>query len=573
MGLRIVNGRDGKPRGTWYGRISVKGSMRETNLNVPIAGTIPTDEAGNVLLSKTGDEAFERSRMAAQKAFDAWRKATKTDPAELERKAYKARTGISLDGTPLSHLAAAWRGITRTYTPTEHKLKLYDATFARFRTFARKFCTEWNAAHPNKKPVRCETINDVTPEMAKAWFDEICAEYAWETVKNQMSLLSGAYSRFSTSGRANPFKGIIKRNREEATRRVKRQPLTPEQLARVFKASRNDDFFHPLIVTAACTGMRIGDVCNLKWSDIDLRGGFIDCVTAKAGERVVIPIFAALRKVLEGRTAVPGDGTDPSPFVFPDAARRYNYKTEKGVCSLQGYIFNGVKPFIGMAIDDGMTDAQPVARIEDGSTQPDCETVIAAINAAPFTVAKTERIVATYKLFADGKSYSEIAAELKTSKGQISSDLHEIERATGIRIRPGQTQNRFTRGGKTIEELVKATRRERKNAEGARVGKRSACVYGWHSFRTAFVVMAVDAGVPVAKIQQIVGHADTKMTLDYYRPTKAHEAERVRAQMSGTVLEPQTTAPAPAAQSIDALIEGMSKAQKRVFVNKLIASM
>ena len=130
MGLRIVNGRDGKPRGTWYGRISVKGSMRETNLNVPIAGTIPTDEAGNVLLSKTGDEAFERSRMAAQKAFDAWRKATKTDPAELERKAYKARTGISLDGTPLSHLAAAWRGITRTYTPTEHKLKLYDATLS-----------------------------------------------------------------------------------------------------------------------------------------------------------------------------------------------------------------------------------------------------------------------------------------------------------------------------------------------------------------------------------------------------------------------------------------------------------
>ena len=43
--------------------------------------------------------------------------------------------------------------------------------------------------------------------------------------------------------------------------------------------------------------------------------------------------------------------------------------------------------------------------------------------------------------------------------------------------------------------------------------------------------------------------------------------------MSGTVLEPQATAPAPVAQSIDALIEGMSKAQKRAFMNKLIASM
>lgn len=573
MGLKILTGRDGKPRGTWYGRMSVKGSLRETNLNVPIAGTPPVDEAGNVVLSRRGDEAFEHSRRAAQKAFDAWRKAARTDPAELAAKAYRARTGVSLDGTPLSQLAAAWRGISRTYTPTEHKMKLFDATFTRFEAFARRFCDEWNAAHPNRQRARCETINDVTGEMAKAWFDEIRAAYAWETVKNQMSLLSGAYSRFATKGRENPFKGIIKRNRENAARRVKRQPLTPEQIERVFRLSRNDEFFHPLIVTAACTGMRIGDCCNLKWADVDLRGGFIDCVTAKAGERAVIPIFAELRKVLEERAPVPGDGAAPSPFVFPEAARRYNYKTEKGVYSLQGYIFNGVKPYIGMAVDDGVADAEPAAMIDDESGAPDPDKVVAAINAAPFTVEKTERIVAAYRLFAGGNSYSRIAAELKTSKGQVSADLHEIERVTGLHIRPGKTQNRFTRGGKTVDELIKATRRERKNADGARVGKRAACLYGWHSFRTAFVVMAVDAGVPVAKIQQIVGHADTKMTLDYYRPTKAHEVERVRAQMAGTVLEPQTTAPAPAVPSIDAIIAGMSKKQKQAFMNKLIASM
>lgn len=537
MGLLIIKGRDGTPRPTWYGRISVKGKRRDTNLGVPIEGTIPVNDKGALVWTVKGDAAFERSKLAAQKAFEKWRKEAQLDPAALQKKAYKARTGADLDGVPLAALAAAWRGLPRTYTPTEHKMRLFDATFARFEKFAREYCAEWNAAHKNKQPARCDTINDVTPEMAKAWFDDIRATYSWETVKNQMSLLSGAHSHFSTSGMPNPFKGIIKRNRENATRRVKRQPLTQEQIKRIFKLSRDDDFFHPLIVCAACTGMRVGDVCSLKWADVDLRGGFIDCVTRKAGERVSIPIFSALRKVLNECAAVPGDGATPSPFVFPEAARRYNHKTDAGVYSLQGHIFNGVKPYIGMAIDDGASDAEPAAPPSYGTETPEPEKVIAAINAAPFTVEKTERLIAVFRLRTGGKSYSDIAEELKTSKGQVSADLREIERVTGLQLRPGQTQNRFTHGGKTVDELVRATRRERKNAEGVRFGKRAACVYGWHSFRTAFVVMAVDAGVPVAKVQAIVGHADTKMTLDYYRPTKAHEAERVRAQMSGTVLE------------------------------------
>lgn len=592
MGLKIIRDTNGKVRPTWYGRISVKGKKRETNLEVQIEGTVPTDASGNPNLKATGDADFERSRKAAQKAFEKWRKETQADPATLQRKAYKARTGADLDGTPLAMLAAAWRGLSRTYTPTEHKMKLYDATFARFETFVREYCAKWNAAHPNKQPARCETINDVTPEMATAWFNDIRAAYSWETAKNQMSLLSGAYSKFSTSGMPNPFKGIIKRNRENATRRVKRQPLTQDQIKRIFKLSRDDDFFHPLIVTAACTGMRIGDVCNLKWADVDLRGGFIDCVTAKAGERVSIPIFAALRKVLKERAALPGDGAEPSPFVFPDAARRYNYKTDKGVYSLQGHLFNGVKPFIGMAIDDGTTDAEPATLIANETETPDPGKVIAAINAAPFTVEKTERLIAEYELFAGGKSYSKIAGvifpgvKLESAKGRISDDLREIERATGLHIRPGRTQNRFTHGGKTTGELIQATRRERKNAEGVRFGKRAACLFGWHSFRTAFVVMAVDAGVPVAKVQAIVGHADTKMTLDYYRPTKAHEAERVRQQMRGTVLEAGTDRPAaigatvdvtadtaavvPAKPSVDDFIASMSEDQRKELARKLL---
>jgi len=540
MGLIIQDNGKGVMRPTWWGRITFQGKTHETNLCVPITGKPPVDERGKIALRLFGDDEFERSRKAAKKALDKWRKECQEDPAILQRKAFKVRTGANLGGTPLSGLAAAWRGISRTYTPTEHKLKFYDVTFSRFEQFARAYCDEWNAAHPNKRQARCETINDITVELARAWFNSIRAVDAWETVKNRMSLLSGAYTRFSTNGIPNLFKGIIKRNRENASRRVKREPLTQDQIKRVFDVSADDDFFHPLIVAAACTGMRIGDCCNLKWCDVDLRGGLIDVTTAKAGVRVTIPIFAPLRKVLDERATIPGDGESPPVFVFPEAARRYNYKTDKGVYSLQGVIFKGIKSYLGMAIDDGTTDATPALLDGNESTPPDPDKVVAAINAAPFTVEKTERLIAEYKLFADGKSYSAIAAELGTSKGVVSADLHDVERVTGRRIRPGATQNRFTKGGKTIDELAQSTRCERKNENGERFGTRQACLYGWHSFRTAFVTIAIDAGVPLAKVEQIVGHSSTRMTMDYVRGTRAHEAERVRKQMRGTVLDGST---------------------------------
>ena len=96
MGLKIVKNADGSFRPTWYGRISVRGKKRETNLKVPIEGAIPTDRVGNVRLTATGDADFERSRKAAKKAFAAWCRETQKDPAELQRKAYKARTGEDL---------------------------------------------------------------------------------------------------------------------------------------------------------------------------------------------------------------------------------------------------------------------------------------------------------------------------------------------------------------------------------------------------------------------------------------------------------------------------------------------
>lgn len=119
-------------------------------------------------------------------------------------------------------------------------------------------------------------------------------------------------------------------------------------------------------------------------------------------------------------------------------------------------------------------------------------------------------------------------------------------------------------------------------------GYAAASLYGWHSLRATFVVLAVEAGVPLPDVQKIVGHTTAEMTMQYFNPTAKHTAERVREQMRGTVLDgrrnrgkaidiqetavlPDASAVAPVArQSVDALIAGLTDDQRKELARKLL---
>ena len=59
-----------------------------------------------------------------------------------------------------------------------------------------------------------------------------------------------------------------------------------------------DPHLRPIVITALNTGLRKGNVLNLKWSNIDLRNGFILIDMTKNGERLEMPINETLRKTL-----------------------------------------------------------------------------------------------------------------------------------------------------------------------------------------------------------------------------------------------------------------------------------
>ena len=513
MGLKIMPDGKGGWRKTWHGRVSVKGTKRTTNLNVPIAGTIPVDELGNVDLSRQGDEKFEQSRKAAQKAFDAWRKETQKDPAEMVRKAYKARTGEDLEGLPLSKLYANWQSVSRGKDPTPGWCAMIKGWFDDFAAFAQ--------AEARKHGKRCETANDVTPEIATAWFNHVKAAYTWETVLKMKHLISGTFTRLQGLGlsRINPFSNMqLRGGGNGGNKKVSRKALTEAETERMLDLARGTDIY-PLVVTAVCTGMRISDICNLQWGDVDLNAGLIDCVTAKAGVRVTIPILGRLSSVLNECAPIPGDGTPASPYVFPAAQSQYKRNKHR--------IVQAVKPLFARAV---FGDKEPAAdAIENSKPQRELADVIGG---AGFTEYKRNRLMDIYARIKAGERSVDIAAALNIARSQVSMDLREIEKITGQTLRPMAVKSAQR---KTRLDLIEQTRQARG------IGKRQASVYGWHSFRHGFVIFALKAGVPVEDVRRIVGHGEAETTLEnYYNPEREHAAERVRKQLSGTVLGGET---------------------------------
>ena len=525
MALIIFQNANGSYRPTWYGRLTYKGKSHEKNLGIPIAGTPPTGADGKITLKASGDVAFEKSRKAAGKALAAWRKETRSNPADLQEAAYKAHTGVSLAGVPLAKLIDKWIGLKRQRKPTAERIRITRLTFQRFAAFARDFA--------ETRGKRCDTINDITSDMAAAWFDGIKSIYAWGTVKDMMHLMSGAFKRWANNGQPNPFSDIVLRGSKEQgeeKKRTERKALTPAQFERLLEVSRENERIYQLIVCAAYTGMRIGDICRLKISDVDLSSGTIDCVTGKAGQRVNIPILSPLlRKVLAERCALPADGSEISPYVFPWAASQYERNRTA--------IVRAVKPYFARAV---FGDDKPIDEARIAETTPN--DINSSISNAGFCEAKRMRVLEVYKRFKAGERSHAIASALHIARGQVSSYLKDAERLTGETLRPRANKN----GKAGFVELVEKTRAART------IGKYAASVWGWHNLRHHFITCALNRGVPLHKVSAIVGHATTEMTAGYAD----------MATPTANIL--------PVADKLDDLIANMTPTQKMALARKLL---
>ncbi len=558
MGLEIRLGRDGEPRKFWYGAyVDASGKRVSENLRIPIKGK--PNPSGR--LKDEGTAAFEASKAAAKAKLESlkFEGREKGSAAHLTERLIKARTGKAVEYVKIADLPERWRKLSRETPPSRDWLEWCDTIFKRFAAKTRK-----------------TFLYEVTQAEAAAYVESLRLDFTRRTASGVKSLLKSAFSHLLPPGMNNPFDKVISSrgaNTEGGT--THRRPLTATELKALFETARPDPLLYPLAVCAACTGMRIGDVCQLQWQSVDLREGFIEVKTAKTGKSVDIPIFKPLREVLE--TALTERGA--SPYVWPHAASMYQRtrKRDGAPCRGYGITYRGKALFARAFASKEETpqDVPESGQIE--AERPDLTKilpeVLEAVNGAGFAQGKQARIVDTLTRYARGESYREIEKATGRKRPIISQDLHDAELASKYRLRCGLIGAKGTtkKSGRDLKTLIKDTRQ--KHGDGERM--LAASLLGWHSLRGTFVTLALGAGIPIETVGLITGHTLVETIRKFYNNPQREHLREVLGDKLPEVLtgnKPERIASLEATESkLDALAEvlnGLTNEEKRA-LNKL----
>ncbi|OQA63731.1 MAG: Phage integrase family protein [Firmicutes bacterium ADurb.Bin262] len=524
MGLEVRYGRGGELRKNWYGSYVDSTGKRRV---VSLAEQLPTRHFPGSL-RETGDTVFEASRARAQKELEDHQteERQKGRADHLTERLIASKTGRPIEYVRLADLPAAWRGLGRESKPGAAWLQWCDTIFARFA-----------------EAVPCEYLHEVTAGQASAYVETLRRAFTRRTANGAAHILKSAFKRFLPPGAANPFEGGIHRKGPDSDGgTVHRRPFTAGELARLFEAARADPVMFPLVVCAACTGMRRGDVCGLRWQSVDLRAGVLSVKTSKTGASVQIPIFQTLREVLETALA---DREPDAVHVWPDAARMYETNPD-------GLTWRFKKIAAAVIHDpESIQDAPQGAQGAPGIV-PLAKTLPEVLNAvqAKLDGIRRDRVTETLNLYAQGASVREIEKRTGRARSTVSADLHLAEDLSGLRFMAKQAQ-----GG--IKDKV--ARLTRLDAAGR---ARRASVADWHSLRTSWITLALAAGVPVELCRLVTGHQTVEIVMRHYFKPQAEHLRAVLGDKLPDVLTGNGNGASPKQIGAGGTVEGLARQLK-----------
>lgn len=483
---------NGKLLPEWYGEFIVNGKRKIVNLSVPWDGT-PVES-----MRDHGDTKFERSRGEAKAELKRVRAGfrEKGRAEHLTERLIEAKTGQKLEYVKLSELAEKWRSLPRERSLSDAWLACCDAAFTRLAA---------------DLPVKY--LYEVTPKLAADYTNSIRKTYAQKTAHNTIQLLRSAFARFLPTGMKNPFDDCItRRNKDDDGDMVHRRPFTAEELTLLLAGAREDPFLYPLVVTAACTGLRRGDVCCLSWKAVNLRANVISVKTSKTGATVEIPIFPPLRAVLDA--ALAERQSDHPLYVWPAAAAMHKENPDGLTWRFKKLVAASL-PEQPEDVDMPDADDKPApapaakARLKD-VLQAVCDAVDNNVDSP-----RRERILGSLKLYAEGKSLRDIEDMTGQARSGISGDLHLAEDLSKFIFMPVF--------GSGVKRRLDRMTRQGKPGKKPKGRKRRASVLDWHALRVTWVTLALAAGVPMELTRLVTGHKTVEVVLrHYFKPNREH---------------------------------------------------
>ena len=245
----------------WFGLWRDDGKRHETSL-CRWKGTPPAPG------EKHGDAAFEKSRGEAEALFKRIREGEKSEEERkaLERKVLASRYGGRVERVKLADLAERWEALPHRAGPEQaSRVRMVLGRFHAFMGENFQSVQEAGALTPEHFKAFLASV-DESGVSARTW------NFTMQTLRSVLRKVDG-----NSRGFREYLADLPKRT--EST--VHRRPFDGEELEAIFTAAAEiDPELHPVLVAAACTALRRGDVCKLRWDAVDMKEGFVTVKTA-----------------------------------------------------------------------------------------------------------------------------------------------------------------------------------------------------------------------------------------------------------------------------------------------------
>jgi len=160
----------------------------------------------------------------------------------------------------------------------------------------RSYVRDMELVHNLLKVFDDKRLNEITPAYIEKYKEIRLSTDNRKpaTVNREVACLKAIFNYAIKNKKAteNPVRAV-KMLKENNTRT---RYLSEEEIKRLLAACPKG--LRPIVRTALLTGMRLGEILNQKWEDIDYDRGIILIKNTKSGHPREIPIVAALKKVL-----------------------------------------------------------------------------------------------------------------------------------------------------------------------------------------------------------------------------------------------------------------------------------
>ena len=459
----------------WHGSWQVDGVRKVVALNL-WRGKPPGPG------EETGDAKFERSRGEAERLFKQTREGKKSAEEELviAQKVHAARYGRKVKPVKIGELTSLWDALPG-------KDEVTDARRTRVHSVLGNFVKYMGEKFP-----RVTEVGALTREHFKGFLDAVAATgVSARTWNDNLAILRGVLAK--VEGQGEGYREYLAKLKKREENTVHRRPFTEEELEDIFAAAAEvDPELRPVIVAAACTALRKGDVAKLEWDDVDLEAGFVTVKTSKTGATVEIPIFPPFAAVLAEAKAKRQSGV---PYVFPRVADVYKSNPDN-----LDYRLRKVLAAAGFVTPDKVSAGKYEA---PESLDEAVSKVTAGMLAGRWSEKRRQKGLAILQRHLQGQNGRTIAQEMRISRGGVSVYLHQMEDV-------GKVALVTTAAAPTPRKATLAESRE--GEKRARAG--SLC--GWHSFRTTFCTLALANGVPMEILRKITGHRTGEIVLKHY---------------------------------------------------------